>query len=863
MKVQKSEQAGATRDGLLHQNPNNDSAKQLGKSTAASARSNTPAVQRGLLAASIFSAPARVLFGSGKKILCLLIAAQFTASVNAAPLGGEVVGGTGTILQQGAQTTIEQSSNRLAIDWDSFNVSLNEKVTFNQPGADALALNRILSEDPSRIFGQIEANGRIILANPNGVLFGSDAQLDVGSLVASGLAIDAAEFMAGELRFSGQEGTVGQVVNQGLIAASTGGNVALLGKSVINTGLIRAQLGRVALAAGDEAVVTFDDAGLLGVAINAATLEGDLAGAYSITNLGRIDAAGGQIMLSASVSEDLFSQAVNRGDFRDATQAIVHDDGTFTLGEGGGVYNNGTLNASSEDGDAGEVWLVGETVVNNGTIEANAPNGAAGNVQLQAGDQLRLSSAGLIEAKGDRPSGRVALKGNGVHAGPGAKIDTSGYAVLAATGLMRTPETQAEHMLLTALAGVSQAGAMTLAGNLHLATLADANLNLTHTDNDFGSLSVAAQYVSNIRLSNSSDLTLGDITLYDSTLRVNLTGDDTSVRQAQDSELGVYDSLLELRAPNIYLGEQGAQVSAVNSSINLRFEQAIATNGAIDFGDDGNFSSLSVIGSQDGLELLRLTGRQSLADINARILDDMSIEIDSMLGQTAKLQTFSDITQSGPIKLSGNLDLSSPSFAAFVLDHAENELNSLSVAFGHSNSLKLNVANDVILRNLLLEGASANISAGGTVRQAANTNITGAEGGLDITANSIILGGAGTSSIDFLGTGALFLDFNDRLVLNGPISLGTYGSYLRITGSDANNTFMVGEHASFASNEPTFFEHIIDLGAGDDQVIYNQSFDIPLYLGAGADVMTIDNPNIQYDLQDLNPEEDALLVRNP
>lgn len=862
MKVQKSEQAGATRGWLLHQNSNNGFAKQTSKTIATIARSNTNAVQRGLFKTSIFNALARVRFGAGKKTLCLLIAAQFAASVDAAPLGGEVVGGAGTISQQGSQTTIEQSSDRLAIDWDTFNVSLNEKVTFNQPGADALALNRILSENPSRIFGQIEANGRIILANPNGVLFGSDAQLDVGSLVASGLAIDAAEFMAGELHFKGQEGTVGQVVNQGLIAASTGGNVALLGKSVINNGLIRAQLGRVALAAGNEAVVTFDDAGLLGVAIEAATLDEDLAGAYSITNLGRIDAAGGEILLSASVSEDLFSQAVNRGDFRDATQAIVHDDGTFTLGEGGGVYNNGTLNAASADGDAGQVWLAGETVVNNGTIDVNAPNGAAGNVQLQAGDQLRLSSAGLIEAKGDRPSGRVALKGHGVHAGPGAKIDTSGYAVFTATGLMRTPETLAEHGLLTSIASVSQAGAITLAGNLHLATLADANLNLTHTDNDFNSLSVDAQYVSNIRLSNSSDLTLGEIALYDSTLRVSLNGDDASVRQAQDGELGLYDSLFELRAPNIYLGEQGAQVSAVNAAINLRFAQAIATNGALEFADDSNFSSLSVIGGPGYSERLRLTGRQGLADINARVLDDMSIEIDSMRGQSARFETLDAITQSGPIKLAGNLDLNSPLFAQIVLDHPENELNSLSVTFGHSSWLDLAVANDLILRNVWLEDSSINISAGGTVRQAANTNVTGLDSSLDITANSIMLGGAGTSPIDLRSIGTLYLAFNDRLVLDGSISLGSHGSYLRIIGSDANNTFMVGEHASFAANDPTFFEHIIDLGAGDDQVIYNQSFDVPLYLGDGADVMTIDSPSIQYDLQDLNPE-DALLVRNP
>jgi len=52
-------------------------------------------------------------------------------------------------------------------------------------GADAAALNRIHSADPSVIQGSIDANGQIYLINQNGILFDQGAQVNVNSLVAN------------------------------------------------------------------------------------------------------------------------------------------------------------------------------------------------------------------------------------------------------------------------------------------------------------------------------------------------------------------------------------------------------------------------------------------------------------------------------------------------------------------------------------------------------------------------------------------------------------------------------------------------------------------------------------------------------
>ena len=88
----------------------------------------------------------------------------------AAPQGGIVTSGTGDINSQGLITNIHQSSQQLIVDWNSFNLNANEIVNFYQPDASSVAVNNINQYDGSRINGQINANGQIILINPRGLI---------------------------------------------------------------------------------------------------------------------------------------------------------------------------------------------------------------------------------------------------------------------------------------------------------------------------------------------------------------------------------------------------------------------------------------------------------------------------------------------------------------------------------------------------------------------------------------------------------------------------------------------------------------------------------------------------------------------
>ena len=80
--------------------------------------------------------------------------------------------------------------------WNSFNVGTNSHVNFEFTGHNQTALNRVLeSGGLSNIFGKItnsgcadcgyQASGKVILINPNGILFGQSANVDLNSFTAT------------------------------------------------------------------------------------------------------------------------------------------------------------------------------------------------------------------------------------------------------------------------------------------------------------------------------------------------------------------------------------------------------------------------------------------------------------------------------------------------------------------------------------------------------------------------------------------------------------------------------------------------------------------------------------------------------
>ena len=125
---------------------------------------------------------------------------------------------------------INQASNKLVLNWQSFNLGQDATVRFNQPGTSAVALNRILDQNASQIFGQISSNGQVFLINTHGIIFGTTAQVNVGGLVASTLDLTPTDFLSNHFNLNAVGGGAG-IVNHGTIAAASGGSVSLIGGS--------------------------------------------------------------------------------------------------------------------------------------------------------------------------------------------------------------------------------------------------------------------------------------------------------------------------------------------------------------------------------------------------------------------------------------------------------------------------------------------------------------------------------------------------------------------------------------------------------------------------------------------------------
>jgi len=197
----------------------------------------------------IFSAPRR-----HRKFLPLLLAACLgAAGIGAAlanPTGPVVVNGQATFSQQGNVFSIANSPNAI-INWSGFSIQQGEITRFIQESSNSSVLNRITGQDPSRIMGALQSNGRVFLINPNGILFGGSAQVNVNGLVASSLAISNADFLAGKNKFIA-DAVAGDVINLGAITTPSGGQVMLIAPNVGNSGIITSPQGEVLLAAGQS-----------------------------------------------------------------------------------------------------------------------------------------------------------------------------------------------------------------------------------------------------------------------------------------------------------------------------------------------------------------------------------------------------------------------------------------------------------------------------------------------------------------------------------------------------------------------------------------------------------------------------------
>ena len=312
-------------------------------------------------------------FCGTRRSLCLaaLLVAARDLDLLANPAGMTVVSGSGRAQQMGSLLNVTVSQTAI-LNWKSFNIKAGETTTFLQPSANSIVFNEIGGANPSQIFGSLNANGTVILANANGFYFGPNSMISVGGSFIATTAPITPDFGAGSAwTFTGMP-PLASIVNYGQIKVGEGKSLYLIAEQIENHGELTAPGGDVGLYAGESVLVSERPDGR-GLSANMKVPRG------SVNNFGQITADAGTIALQAEV-----------------------------------VNQNGIIQADSVQNENGVIELVASDQLNLGANSQILARGddstsgsSGGNVTLQSGNNFSDSVGSRISVTGG------ALGGNG------------------------------------------------------------------------------------------------------------------------------------------------------------------------------------------------------------------------------------------------------------------------------------------------------------------------------------------------------------------------------------------------------------------------------------------------------------------
>jgi filamentous hemagglutinin family protein len=333
------------------------------------------------------------------------------------PVDPTVVQGGATFNNNGNVLTITNRPGTI-INWGGFSIAPNEITRFVQDNGASAVLNRITGQDPSVILGALQSNGHVFLVNPNGIVFGAGARVDVNGLVASSLDISNDDFRAGRLKFDAGVANPGAVRNDGAITTPSGGRVYLIAPSVENSGLINSPQGDVVLAAGRQVQLVDSRNPDLHVVASAPT---DRA-----MNLGKIISEGGSI--------GIYGALINQRGVVDADSATVGDNGRIVFkASDTTLLEAGSTTTARGAGAGGSVHVLGEHVgvTDNASIDASGRTG--GGTVLVGGD-YRGENPAIVNASATYVGAGTSIRADATDSGDGGRVIVWAHDVTRAYG---------------------------------------------------------------------------------------------------------------------------------------------------------------------------------------------------------------------------------------------------------------------------------------------------------------------------------------------------------------------------------------------------------------------------------------------
>jgi filamentous hemagglutinin family protein len=335
----------------------------------------------------------------------------FNALAN--PTGMTVASGTATASQSGPQLTITTSQNAF-LNWQTFNIAAGETTIFQQPSAQSVVWNRVNDPNPSQIFGNLQANGIVVLMNSSGFYFGPNSYVKTGGLIVSTANCIPPQNSGGSWEFNGPP-PAASIINYGKINVVNGGPAFLIAQNVANFGDITAPGGTISIAAGQDVLVSERPDGRgLSMKVNLP--------AGAVDNEGRLVADAGTISVNAqTVNQNGIIQANSVRNENGVIELVASDK--LNLGADSQISASGDASAGGSAG--GSVTLKSGNTFSDATgsrieVTGGSQDGNGGNVEISAPDVLSLNSIINARAQSGWMAGELLLD-------PGYIIlDTSG-----------------------------------------------------------------------------------------------------------------------------------------------------------------------------------------------------------------------------------------------------------------------------------------------------------------------------------------------------------------------------------------------------------------------------------------------------
>ncbi len=251
-----------------------------------------------------------------KKILLFLLSPLCLFSLSGKP---EVIQGHAEYELSGG-TELVRVSDKTILEYQKFDLQPQEITRYEQPSSKSTLLCRIKGKDPSTIRGKLEANGKLLLINPNGIIFSETAQLNVGTLIASVMDIQNDDFLKNRFKFKlSPEAYESSITHQGQIHAT--GHVVFMAPSIIDQGIISAKAGKTYLLSGEVITLDFDGDDKIQFAVEAPLKKG------SIELEGEIESS--QIFIKLSMAQKVIRSVLNDTGVVEANHIEIKDGGIF------------------------------------------------------------------------------------------------------------------------------------------------------------------------------------------------------------------------------------------------------------------------------------------------------------------------------------------------------------------------------------------------------------------------------------------------------------------------------------------------------------------------------------------------------